>query len=102
MITDAYNFVFTVALCVLGVVLFACLVRAVLGPTTADRVIAVNMTGTAVIFIILLLTLMMGEAYLADIAIVYALLSFLSVVLLVRIFVALNRKRVVRKEHEDA
>ena len=92
--TQAYNIVITAALCLLGLVLFACLFRAVKGPSTADRIIAVNMTGTAVIFMILLLTLLLGEDYLADIALIYALLSFLSVVLLVRIFVALNRKRV--------
>lgn len=99
--SDAYSFVITLALCLLGLVLFACLFRAVKGPSTADRVIAVNMTGTAVIFMILLLTLLLDEAYLADIAIIYALLSFLSVVLLVRIFVALNRRR-VRKEDGNA
>ena len=91
--TEAYSYVIVAALCVLGVAMFACLFRAVKGPTTADRVIAVNMTGTVTIFMILLLTLLLNEGYLADIAIIYALLSFLSVLLLVRIFVALNRKR---------
>ena len=51
------------------------------------------MTGTVIIAIILILTIMLKEAYLADIALIYALLSFLAVVVLVRIFVALNQKR---------
>ena len=41
------------AMIVLGLCLFVCLFRAVKGPTTADRIVAVNMTGTFVITIIL-------------------------------------------------
>lgn len=90
---SAYNGVFTVALVVLGLLLFVCLFRAVRGPKTADRVISINMTGTIVLMMILLLSQRMREGYLVDIALIYALLSFLAVVLLVRIFIALNRKR---------
>ena len=81
------------ALTVAALGLFVCLFRAVKGPTTADRIISINMTGTVIIAIILILTIMLKEAYLADIALIYALLSFLAVVVLVRIFVALNQKR---------
>ncbi len=42
---------------------------------------------------ILILTIMLKQGYLVDIALIYALLSFLSVVVLVRIFIALNRRR---------
>ena len=90
---EAYDTVFTAALLLLGLGLFACLIRAVRGPSTADRVISVNMAGTLIIMTILLLTLFLKEAYLVDIALIYALISFLAVVLLVRIFVSLNRKR---------
>jgi multicomponent Na+:H+ antiporter subunit F len=37
----------------------ACLVRAVRGPSLADRVVAINMMGTAVVLMICLLTLLM-------------------------------------------
>ena len=37
------------AMIVLGLCLFVCLFRAFRGPTPADRVIAVNMTGTITI-----------------------------------------------------
>ena len=88
-----YDAVMTVFLILVSLGLFACLYRSVKGPTTADRIISINMTGTAVISIILLLGFLLGEAYLADVALEYALISFLAVVLLVRIFVALNRRR---------
>ncbi len=88
-----YELAMKVALTVFSLGLFVCLFRAVKGPSTADRLIAINMTGTVVIGMILILTLMLEEGYLADIALIYALLSFLAVVVLARIFVALNRKR---------
>ena len=90
---NAYNVVFTVALCVLGALLFVCMFRAIKGPSTADRVISINMIGTIIIMMILLLSQMMNEGYLVDIALIYALMSFLAVVLLVRIYIAINRKR---------
>jgi multicomponent Na+:H+ antiporter subunit F len=88
-----YDAALTAALVIVGLGIFVLLFRAVKGPSTADRIISINMTGTATITLILLLTLLWKESYLADIALIYALLSFLAVVLLVRIFVALNRKR---------
>lgn len=90
---NAYDIAFTIALCALGLMLFTCLLRLAKGPTTADRVISINMTGTIVIMMIALLALMLNEGYLVDIALIYALLSFLAVVLLTRIYIALNRKR---------
>ena len=90
-----------VALTVASLGLFVCLFRAVKGPTAADRIISINMTGTVIIAIILILTIMMKEAYLADIALIYALLSFLAVVVLVRIFVSLNRKRGEEGENKN-
>ena len=84
------------AMIVLGLCLFVCLFRAVKGPTTSDRIVAVNMTGTFVITIILFLSLLMHEDYLVDIALIYAMLSFLAVVVLVKVFIgvyAANKER---------
>lgn len=97
---NVYEAEFTIALCLLGGFLFVCLFRAIKGPSTADRVISINMIGTIVIMMILLLSQWMGEGYLVDIALIFALLSFLAVVILVRIFVALNRKRGKEEKHD--
>ncbi|MBR4333581.1 MAG: sodium:proton antiporter [Clostridia bacterium] len=87
---------------VLGICLFVCLFRAFRGPTAADRVIAVNMTGTIVITLILFLSLLLKEGYLVDIALIYAMLSFLAVVLLCRISIGAYRARREKEEHRDA
>ena len=96
--SGAYEALFTGALLVLGALLFFCLLRAVLGPRVADRVVGVNMTGTIVIAMIAMLAWMLDEGYLIDIAIVYAMLSFLAVVLLVKIYIGVYRARKAKEE----
>ncbi len=95
---NVYAVLLTAAMAVLGVCLFVCLFRAFRGPTPADRVIAVNMTGTIVITMILFLSLLLEEGYLVDIALIYAMLSFLAVVLLCRISIGAYK---AQKEKEE-
>ena len=90
------------AMIVLGLCLFVCLFRAIKGPTTSDRIVAVNMTGTFVITIILFLSLLMHEDYLVDIALIYAMLSFLAVVLLCRIYIGIHRAKKEKEAEKDA
>ena len=89
------------AMIVLGLCLFVCLFRAVKGPTTADRIVAVNMTGTFIITIILFLSLLMHEDYLVDIALIYAMLSFLAVVLLCRVYIGIHRAKKEKEAEKD-
>jgi len=53
------------------------MVRVVRGPTTHDRVIAVNAVGTTTVLVIALLAVLFDATMFLDIAIVYALLNFL-------------------------
>lgn len=94
--TQVYTTLFTAALLILGVLMIACLVRAILGPRIADRLVSINMMGAIAIMIIALLSVMLDEGYLVDIAIIYAMLSFLAVVVLVKVFIGIymaNRKK---------
>lgn len=54
--------------------------RAMVGPTTQDRVLAVNVLGTNTVIVLALLAVGLGEQSLVDIALVYALLNFLMAV----------------------
>jgi len=56
------------------------LLRAVLGPSLYDRILAVNMFGTKTVLLIALLGFLMGRPEFLDIAIVYALINFISVI----------------------
>ncbi len=51
--------------------------RAIVGPTTPDRVIAINFIGSNVVIVIALIAAAIGEPGALDIALVYALLNFL-------------------------
>ena len=68
----------------LSLTIFICLMRAALGPRFSDRIVAASMTGTKIILLIAVLALIIGNDYLADICLIYAIISFLSVVVLGR------------------
>ena len=51
--------------------------RILRGPTMPDRVIAINVIGSNVVIVIVLLAAAIGEPGALDIALVYALLNFL-------------------------
>lgn len=68
----------------LSVTIFFCLMRAALGPRYSDRIIAASIISTKIILLIAVLSMIIGESYLADICLIYAVISFLSVVVLAR------------------
>lgn len=81
-----YGILFIGVLVILAVLILLCLLRAVVGPRIADRIVAVNMMGTMVIVMIAVLALMLGEGYLVDICIIYAMISFLAVIVLTKVY----------------
>lgn len=89
-----YRYLFVGSLIFLAILLILCLIRAIKGPQIADRIVAVNMMGTMVMVIIGILALLLKEGYLVDICIIYAMISFLAVVVLTKVFMGIH------KEHE--
>ena len=96
--SGAYETLFTIVLVALGVLMFPCLLRAIRGPRVADRVVGINMIGTIAIVMVAVLAVMQNEGYLADVAIIYAMLSFLAVVVLVKIYVGVYRAQRARSQ----
>ena len=94
----AYNVLLGFALGVLTLLALACLVRCILGPRISDRVLAINVTGTITVIMVALTVLLLGEGYLADIALIYAMLSFLAVILLSKVYTGIYQER----KHEEA
>lgn len=92
-VANAYDLLLTVALSVLGILLFLCLIRSILGPRIADRIVAVNMVGTITIILIAVLALKMKEGYLVDVSLIYAMLSFLAVVVLTKVYLGVYLAR---------
>jgi multicomponent Na+:H+ antiporter subunit F len=104
-LNQAYNILFTGAIIVLALMIFCCLIRAIIGPRIADRIVAINMIGTMTIMIIAILTIAMNEGYLIDVAIIYAMISFLAVVVLTKVFMGVYKEReekLMIKEQQQA
>ena len=89
---NAYQFVFLAALIFLALMLICCLIRAVKGPRIADRIVAVNMMGTMVMVMIAILALLLHEGYLVDICLIYAMISFLAVIVLTKVYMGVYRE----------
>jgi multicomponent Na+:H+ antiporter subunit F len=77
------NFLTAIAL-IITLNALICLYRAVLGPTTQDRLLAVNIVGTKTLVVVVLVTFIQGANFFLDVAIVYALLLFVVTVALSR------------------
>ncbi len=71
---------------IIGILALLCLLRAILGPRLADRIVAINMIGTMIIVEIAILALYMRKSYLYDVCLIYAMISFLAVVVLTKIY----------------
>ncbi|MFH1513718.1 MAG: monovalent cation/H+ antiporter complex subunit F [Bacillota bacterium] len=91
---EAYHTLYTAALVALSLLTLMCLERAVRGPDIASRIIAINIICTLTLSMICILTLMLGEGYLADVAILYAMIGFLANVVLCKVYmgVALDKR----------
>lgn len=76
------------------------LIRAVRGPRFTDRIVAVNLIGTITILIMCILSVYFRQSFLADIAIVYALLSFIAVVVLARLVIVRRLGQLEREQSE--
>lgn len=97
-----FGIFFLVCIIILAVLTIACLVRAIKGPKIADRIMAANMIGTLTIAIILLLSIYLGESYIIDVCMVYAVISFLAVIVITKIYIGLYREHKARKNGTEA
>jgi len=68
------------------VVLVLALVRAFLGPTLFDRILAVNMFGTKIVLLVAVLGVVSDQPSFVDIALVYALINFIAIIAVLRFF----------------
>ena len=86
-IGTAYRTLLMGSAIVLSLLLCACLVRAILGPRFTDRIVSINIICTKTIIMIAVLSCLLGDENLLDIAIVYAMIAFLMVVVLSKCYI---------------
>ena len=90
-----YRGLFILCLIILAVIILIYVIRSIIGPKLTDRIIAVNAIGTLTIVAIVLLK----ESYLLDVCLIYAMLSFLAVVVLVQLYLKVYAEK--QKEDEE-
>ncbi|MBQ6895618.1 MAG: sodium:proton antiporter [Oscillospiraceae bacterium] len=87
-----YNGFVVVMLIVLALVVFGYFIRTILGPHFSDRLLAVNSISTVVMLFICFIAVMQGENYIIDIALIYAVLGFVSVIILCKAYLRSHHK----------
>ena len=74
------DFLYNLGAIMVMLMIFLSLIRALSGPTAPDRVVAINLIGTETLIIITLIARIYNQIYFLDIAMVYALMSFITTV----------------------
>lgn len=77
------------------------LVRAVAGPTVHDRVLSVNTFGTTVVLWLCAFAVLNESAYVIDIATIYALMSFIATIAMLRFIEHESRQKKRRARTPD-
>ena len=88
-----FNHYLLVLLGIFAILLFVCLIRSIKGPRIADRIVSVNMIGTMVVVMISIASAMLHEDYLMDICLIYAMMSFLAVVVISKMYLGIYRQK---------
>ena len=77
---------FAAAAAALLITMLLALLRAFIGPTLYDRILAVNTFGTKTVLMIAVLGFLMGRPDFLDIALVYALINFIGTIAVLKFF----------------
>ena len=89
---SAFDFLFVIALVALALGLFFALLRAIRGPRIADRIMGINMIGSLVSVTLAILSVWLRQSWLLDVCILYAMISFLGVVVLAKVCIAARKQ----------
>ena len=100
-VANAYDVLFQSALVVLAVMTLLCLIRAIQGPRIADRIVSINMISTLTIAMICILAIRQNQGYLMDVALIYALIGFLAVVVLCKVYMGITLEAREQKQKEE-
>ncbi len=77
---------FVVATLALLITMLLTLVRALLGPTIFDRILAVNSFGTKTVLLIAVYGFLTGRPDFVDIALVYTLINYIGTIAVLKFF----------------
>ena len=97
MIETLYHILFSFCLIYLALLTFFYLMRAIIGPGFFDRILGINNISTLVILIISILSVVQQESYIVDVALIYAMLGFVTIVIVCKAYLRSHHKQ---KDHD--
>jgi len=77
---------FVVTTAAIAVTMALALLRAILGPSEYDRILAINMFGTKTVLLLAVLCFAMGRPDFLDLALAYALINFIGILAVLEFF----------------
>ncbi|MBR6396902.1 MAG: sodium:proton antiporter [Lachnospiraceae bacterium] len=84
-----------------GILSFFSFYKAVKGPSVPDRLITINLIGSIVIMMLAILAVILKEDYLLDICIIYAMISFLAMVVLSKIYTGIYLSKKAKEQEKN-
>ena len=97
-----YNYMYIGLCIILGILIIFAIIKSIIGPKVADRIVAVNMISTIVVMILCVLTVQYeSEGYLSDIPILYVMISFVSIIVLANVFINVNMRKKCKDENKE-
>ena len=92
MLQQAYSILYGIVLAALAIAALLALIRSIMANNLINRFIGINILTMVVLVSMCVLSIFLNEGYITDIALVYALLSFIAVLLLCRVYINLFKK----------
>ena len=78
--------IYSMATAAILIVMILMLIRALLGPTFSDRILAMNSVGTTTVLFVALLGFMTDRPEFLDIGLLYALINFVGTLAILKFF----------------
>ena len=97
----AVRYLLLIGMCFLSITIFFCLFFAVRGQRLTDKIIATNMIAVKTIILVVLVGIYFAEGYLVDVAMVFALISFLATVTFTRLILQFMFNKSKTKSRPD-
>jgi multicomponent Na+:H+ antiporter subunit F len=98
---QAVKILLLVGMYCLAIMMFFCLIYTVRGPRLTDKIIGVNMIMVKSVILIVFVGVYIGEDYFIDIALVYALISFLATIIFTRLILQFMLHRTKTRQPND-
>ena len=100
-VNNSYRVFLWVSAGAIALMACVCFIRAILGPRSTDRIVSINAICTKVIILIAIVAYLLGEHSLLDVAIVYAMINFLAVVVLYKCYPITRRSDSEDGDHDS-